>query len=47
LFTGKYQTAVEKYTAHVGENIYPGLSWVEMINMDFSFFKNNGFDKTL
>ena len=47
LFTGKYQSAVEMYRAHVGEDINPGLTWIEMINMDFTFFKNNGFDKSV
>ena len=47
LFKGEYQRALDIYKAHLGERVNPDFTWEEMINADFDFFKNNGFDKAL
>ena len=47
LFKGNYQTALAIYKMHIDESINPGFTWIDMINQDFIFFKNNGFDKKL
>jgi CubicO group peptidase (beta-lactamase class C family) len=44
LFSGKYQAAMEIYSSHMGEALLPAFSWTDMINQDFIFFSNNGFD---
>ena len=47
LFSGQYKAALDIYRNYMDEYIFPGVSWVDMINQDFTFFKDNGFDKGL
>ncbi len=47
LFKGEYQKALDMYKAHLGEKVNPDFTWENMINQDFIFFKNNGFDKAM
>jgi CubicO group peptidase (beta-lactamase class C family) len=39
LFSGDYQAAKAIYARHMGETIQPGMSWVDMIQQDFVYFK--------
>jgi tetratricopeptide (TPR) repeat protein len=47
LFRNEYDKALKIYKTHLGETIAPGATWSEMIRMDFTFFKRNGFDVAL
>ncbi|HMG15571.1 MAG TPA: serine hydrolase, partial [Saprospiraceae bacterium] len=45
LFNNNYIAAIEIYKAHLNEKVEGNFTWKDMINQDFMFFKNNGFDK--
>jgi len=47
LFKNEYAAALKIYKAHPGENIAPGATWADMIGLDFTFFKRNGFNASL
>lgn len=47
LFNNDYPSAIAIYKAHLNDMVKPGLSWVEVLKDDYSYFKKNKDDVTL
>lgn len=47
LFNKDYAAALKIYQSHLNGSINGDISWNEMIQQDFLFFKKRGFDKSL
>ena len=47
LFANNYAKAIILYKEHLNEKLGDGTPWTKMIQNDFIYFKNEGFDKSL
>ncbi|HEY1039328.1 MAG TPA: serine hydrolase domain-containing protein [Bacteroidia bacterium] len=47
LLNGDYKNAVAIYKAHLTEDVYPGLSWVDLLKNDLIYFKEYHYDVKL
>lgn len=47
LFTNEYAKAFDIYKAHLNDSVRPGLSWIDLLRGDYTFFKENKYDMTM
>ena len=47
LFTNEYAKAFDIYKAHLNDSVHPGLSWIDLLRGDYTFFKDNKYDMTM